>query len=131
MRRKWFKTAPFVLATMSLAGCASNTESDFLCSAQVGTPCVSIGAVDGTKDAGRRALAERPADGAAKSLSQGTLPLGKSALAMRDGGHAYDLAAYRAPEVVGSIWIAPYFEGGILHEARFVGAVLREAAWRP
>ena len=94
--------------------------------------------MDGTDDAGRRALAERPADSAAKSLSQGTLPLGKSALAMRDGGHAmrdgghaYDLAAYRSPEVVGSIWIAPYFEDGILHEARFVGAVLRDAEWRP
>ncbi len=131
MRQKILTTALCVTAAMNLTGCASNTESDFLCSAQVGTPCVSIDAVDGTEDAGRRALAERPADGAAKSLSQGTLALGKSALAMRDGGHAYDLAAYRTPEVVGSIWIAPYFEDGILHEARFVGAVLRDAEWRP
>ena len=131
MKHPWVKTALFMAAAVSLAGCASNTESDFLCSAQVGTPCVSIGAVDGTEDAGRRALAERPADRAAKSLSQGTLALGKSALVMRDGGHAYDLAAYRTPEVVGSIWIAPYFEDGILHEARFVGAVLRDAEWRP
>ena len=131
MKHQWLKTIPFMLAALSLTGCASNTERDFLCSAQVGTPCVSIGAVDGTDDAGRTALAERPADRAAKSLSQGTLVLGKSALAMRGGGHAYDLAAYRAPEVVGSIWIAPYFEDGILHEARFVGAVLRDAEWRP
>lgn len=116
-----------------LAGCTpfSNTEKDFLCEAQVGSPCTSISAVDGSDAGGLTSIAEKPEDTAVKSLSQEPLITGKGLGAgFPDGGHPYNAASYRTPEVVGTLWVAPLLdEGGILHEARFVHFVIREGKW--
>ena len=115
------------------AGCANpNTEKDFLCEAQQGSPCTTIGAVDGTGTAAVTSVQERPEDTAVKSLAQNPLFSGKGAFTgLPDGGFPYNAAAYRSPEVVGTLWIAPILdEGGIMHEARFVHFVIQEGQWR-
>ena len=118
-------------AFVGLAACGANTEADFLCEAQVGTPCATIASVDGTGASGLKAVAEHPSDTAAKSLSQGTIVVGKKNLMFSDGGHPYNAANYRRPEVVGTLWIAPLLdEAGVLHESRFVQFVIQEADWR-
>lgn len=115
-----------------LMGCGGNTEKDFLCAAQEGTPCTTISAVDGTGANGVISIEERPEDTAVKSLTQNPLYSGKGALAgMPDGGYPYNAALYRSPELVGTLWIAPILdEGGILEEARFVHFVIREGEWK-
>lgn len=125
-----FAALSFVLVS---AGCtSSNTEKDFLCEAQTGSPCTTISAVDGTGAAGATSIAERPEDTALKSLSQNPLWAGKGgATGLKDGGFPYNAAAYRRPEVVGTLWIAPILDdGGLLHEARFVHFVIQEGKWR-
>jgi len=122
-----------VTAALLAAGCtSSNTEKDFLCEAQTGSPCTTIAAVDGTGAAGATSIAERPEDTAVKSLSQNPLWSGKGgARGLPDGGFPYNAAAYRSPEVVGTLWIAPILDdGGLLHEARFVHFVIQEGKWR-
>ncbi len=116
-----------------VTGCvASNTDKDFLCEAQAGSPCTTISAVDGTGAAGVTSVQERPEDTAVKSLAQNPLFAGKgNVTGAPDGGFPYNAAAYRSPEVVGTLWIAPILdEGGILHEARFVHFVIQEGHWR-
>ena len=117
---------------LGLAGCGSATEKDFLCTAQEGTPCATISAIDGTGADGIVTVTERPEDTAVKSLSQEPLYSGKGALAgVPDGGYPYNAALYHSPELVGTLWIAPILDGdGILEEARFVHFVLREGAWK-
>ena len=119
-------------ATLLSACGGGTTERDFLCEASEGTPCTTIAAVDGTGAAGVQTIAERPEDTAAKSLSQGQLWTGKTGVpSLPDGGHPYNASAYRSPEVVGTLWIAPILdENGLLHEARFVHFVIREGAWK-
>ncbi|WP_299776006.1 TraV family lipoprotein [uncultured Tateyamaria sp.] len=115
------------------AGCSSShMEKDFLCEAQTGLPCTTISAVDGTDATGAQSIAERPEDTAVKSLNQNPLWAGKGGAAgLRDGGFPYNAAAYRRPEVVGTLWIAPILDdGGLLHEARFVHFVIQEGKWR-
>lgn len=120
------------LALLSGCGLGSNTEKDFLCSAQSGKPCTTISASDGTGSNGVVSLAERPEDSAVKSLSQNPLWAGKGgSLGLPDGGNPYNASAYRSPEIVGTLWIAPLLdEGGILHEARFVHFVIQKGAWK-
>ena len=132
--------AAILLAAGLVAGCAgaSNTERDFLCSAQTGEPCTSISAVDGNLAPSPVTVAgvtERPEDARADLLSPQPLTAGKSASAggyagMPDGGMPYTAAAYRTPEVVGTLWIAPYLDGdGLLHESRFVHFVIQPGRW--
>ena len=70
--------------------------------------------------------------GRVKSLTQNPLFAGKgNVTGVPDGGFPYNAAAYRSPEVVGTLWIAPILdEGGIMHEARFVHFVIQEGHWR-
>ena len=121
-----------LLTALSLSACAANTERDFLCEAQAGTPCTTISASDGTGAGGITSVAERPEDSATKSLSQSPLYAGKAGtMGLPDGGNPYNASAYRRPEMVGTLWIAPILdEGGILHEARFVHFVIREGEWK-
>ena len=122
-----------VLTLLFLSACsASNTNKDFLCDAQVGSPCTSIAAVDGIGTSNVTSVAERPEDTAVKSLSQDKLFAAKGSLnAVPDGGSPYNAKAYRSPEVVGTLWIAPILdEGGIFHEARFVHFLIQEGQWR-
>lgn len=122
-------------AALVLSGCASigsNTESDFLCEASVGSPCTTIAASDGTGASGVQSVAERPEDSATKSLSQNPLWAGKGGVTgLPDGGNPYNATSYRTPELVGTLWIAPILdESGLLHEARFVHFVIRKGAWK-
>lgn len=126
------KLAPLLVLMLTSACANPNTEKEFLCDAQQGSPCTTISAVDGTGTTGVVALRERPEDVAVKSLTQDPLHAGKGTrAAMPDGGFPYNAAAYRSPEVVGTLWMAPVLDdAGILHEARFVHFLIREGQWR-
>ena len=122
-------------ALMLLAGCSgSNTQGDFLCAPQIGSPCATIAQADGGGTAGRvMSITESVEDSAMATLSQEPLAIGKGGGAfagMPDGGFAYQSGRYRVPEVVGRLWIAPYLdENRILHESRYVHFVVSEAHW--
>jgi len=124
-----------LLAPLVVAACAgsSNVEADFLCKAQLGTPCTTMAEADGRSGgASATPLAERGTDTMAKSLSQEPLLAGKAntPTGMSDGGAPYAAGAYRLPEKLGTIWIAPYLDGdGLLHEATYVHFVIFEAEW--
>lgn len=123
-----------LIGSIALAGCAAtNTEEEFLCSAQIGSPCTSIAQADGQGNASVTPVTETVEDIALKSLSQDPLGIGKTAdlyVGMPDGGHPYDTNRYRQPEIVGRLWIAPYLDqGALLHESRYVHFVLQDAQW--
>lgn len=118
------------IIVMSLAACSTNTERDFLCEAQVGSPCTTISQADGNSQGSVTSVTERSSDTAQKQLSQGILTSGKLSAGFPDGGHGYDTRGYRVPEVTARLWIAPYLdENGILHESGFVHVLIREAKW--
>lgn len=123
-----------VSATL-LSACADNTANDFLCPLQEsGSPCSSIAQADGAGGGHVTLVTERTEDTLADTLSQEPLGVGKGTAAafagMPDGGFAYQSNRYRIPEVVGRIWIAPYHdENEILHESRYIHAVITEARW--
>lgn len=119
-------------ALLGLSACAaSNTEKDFLCPAQMGSPCTTIAAADGWGAAAGTPLQERGEDVLAGSLTQTPLQPGKGAptSGMGDGGFAYDAASYRLPEKVGTLWIAPHAEGETLYEATYVHFLILPATW--
>lgn len=123
-----------IIAGLTLAGCSvTNTESDFLCSAQIGSPCTTIAAADGQSGQDITPVLETAEDTALKSLSQDPLGLGKSPDAfagMPDGGYPYASEGYRQPEIVGRLWIAPYLDQNeLLHESRYVHFILQDARW--
>lgn len=123
-----------IVAVAALAGCSvTNTESDFLCTAQVGSPCASIAEADGQSGQEVTPVTETLEDTALKSLSQDPLALGKSpdALAtLPDGGYPYASGRYRQPEIVGRLWIAPYLDQNeLLHESRYVHFIVQDAHW--
>lgn len=123
-----------LIASLTVAGCAaSNTEQEFLCSAQIGSPCTSIAQADGQGIASVTPVSETVEDLALKSLSQEPLGIGKTAdllAGMPDGGYPYETSRYRQPEIVGRLWIAPYLDdNALLHESRYVHFVLQEARW--
>lgn len=128
------KLVPAVLVAAALSGCAANTQKDFLCQAQIGTPCATISEADGTGGKTSATLiTERPEDTAMATLTQKPLMTGKGSASfagMPDGGYAYASNRYRVPEVVGRLWIAPYLdESNILHESRYVHFVVMPAHW--
>lgn len=128
-----------MVAAMLLGGCAaSNTERDFLCPVQDGSPCSTISAADGANGAIPTPVREQSADTLNKDLSQQPLGInsGKGAqgstggAAFGDGGSPYYAAKYRVPEEVGTLWIAPHQDNdGLLYEASYVHFVVREPYW--
>lgn len=117
-----------------LAGCAANTENDFLCAAQLGSPCTTIAEADGGGRQGAHLVTERPEDRLADTLTQAPLAIGKGGTTafagMPDGGFPYQTSRYRVPEIVGRIWIAPYYDDNqILHESSYIHAVIVDAHW--
>lgn len=123
-----------LIGSLALAGCSTtNTEQDFLCSAQIGSPCTSIAQADGQGSASVTPVTETTEDTALKSLSQDLLALDKGDslyAGMPDGGYPYETSRYRQPELVGRLWIAPYLDdNALLHESRYVHFVLQEAMW--
>ena len=125
-----------LIGSLALAGCSvTNTEQDFLCSVQIGSPCTSIAQADGQGNGDVTPVTETVEDLALKSLSQDPLGIGKTAgllAGMPDGGYPYETSRYRQPEIVGRLWIAPYLDdNALLHESRYVHFVLQEAMWVP
>jgi len=131
-----------LVGTLALSGCAgfqaSNTEANFLCEAQLGTPCTTMAEADGGGHGAVTSLKEARTDSQNASLSQDPLLGGKSVSkegvlnvsGMRDGGTPYWAGNYRVPERLGTLWVAPYLdENGLLHEATFVHFVINEARW--
>jgi conjugal transfer pilus assembly protein TraV len=122
-------------AASQLFGCGkSSTERDFLCPAQTGSPCTTISDADGANVGGGHSVRERGEDSLADGLSQEPLHVGKAgsqaaAAGTGDGGFAYEAGAYRLPEKVGTVWIAPHSEGGALYEATYVHFLILPAAW--
>lgn len=122
------------LAGALLAGCAANTDRDFLCEAQLGSPCSTIAQADGGGGAGAQLVTERAEDQLSDTVSQEPLGIGKGGTAafagMPDGGFPYQTNRYRVPEVVGRIWLAPYYDDNeILHESSYIHAVIVDAHW--
>jgi conjugal transfer pilus assembly protein TraV len=123
------------LPFFALTACTgSNTDKDFLCEAQIGTPCSTIEQADQQVSGGKvTSVAEKQEDTLGSLISQAPLAVGKSGSIganMPDGGAAYNSARYRVPEKTSRLWIGPYLDDeGILHESRFVHFVLSEAAW--
>lgn len=130
------------IAALSVMGCAgfqaSNTEADFLCEAQQGTPCTTMAEADGGSHGPVTSLKEARTDSQNATLSQDPLLAGKAntksgalnVSGMRDGGTPYWAGNYRVPEQLGTLWIAPYLDDeGLLHEATFVHFVIVDARW--
>lgn len=133
------KTLIMAGALAVLAGCEANyanLEKDFLCEAQLGTPCTTLAEADGGSVRAVRSIAENPNDTLASTLSQDPLLTAKGSRAggvpsgMANGGTSYNAKAYRLPEKIGTAWVAPYLdEGGVLHEATWIHFVLLEPEW--
>lgn len=125
-----------IAACLGLAACStSNTENDFLCPAQTGKACTTIGESDGQTSVSGSTVSERPSDTLSGEISQQPLGVGKGSTgtsigSMGDGGAPYNAAAYRQPERVGTLWVAPRRDAdGLLYEATFVHFVVAEARW--
>lgn len=126
-----------LISAVSLVGVTAcsgtNTERDFLCAAQLGTPCSTIAQADGRGTEATIPVTERAEDTAMESLSQNPLGTGKVNGAfgeMPDGGFGYQSDRYRVPELTGRLWISPYLDDNqILHESRYVHFVILEAHW--
>jgi len=136
MKNNLVKLVALATFGSSLAGCVSlgaNTEKDFLCSAQIGSPCATISEVDASSTTKVTPIAEQAEDSVLANLHAVTGLTGKEAMGISNiaaGQHSYDGARYRLPETISKLWIAPYLdENQILHEGRFVHFVLTPARW--
>lgn len=125
---------PALLVSVALAGCSvTNTEADFLCRAQAGTPCATIAEADGQSGQEVKPVTETLEDLALKGLSQEPIGIAKTGdiyASLPDGGYPYDSGRYRQSEVVGRLWIAPYLDQNeLLHESRYVHFIVQDAHW--
>ena len=134
MKKSFIACLSLVILVACEAG--QNTERNFLCEAQVGTPCTTMAEADGGGALTRRSIAENPNDTLAATLSQAPLAAGKPGAqsgvpaGMPSGGRPYQTSRYRIPVRLGAIWIAPHMDdAGLLHEATFVHFVISQAAW--
>jgi len=122
-----------ILAALGLSACSSNTESDFLCAAQIGSPCSTIAQADGRGQGALTPITEQPIDSLSATISQDPLLVGKPGdvyAGMPDGGFAYETGRYRVPELIGRLWIAPYLdEDALLHESQYIHFIVQEAHW--
>lgn len=129
------KNLLIIPALLALGGCGvgSNTERDFLCEAQLGSPCSTISQADGQGGGTASPITEHPIDTLSGTISQDPLLAGKPEDAyagMPDGGFAYETGRYRVPELIGRVWIAPYLdEDALLHESQYVHFVIQDAHW--
>ena len=84
------RIASIGLMASVLTGCIGNAEDDFLCAAQLGSPCSTIAQADGGGGAGAHLVTEREEDRLSDTISQEPLGVGKTGTAafagMPDGG---------------------------------------------
>ncbi len=118
---------------MGLSACGANTESDFLCAAQIGSPCSTIAQADGRGQGALTPITEQTIDTLSGTISQEPLLVGKADdvyAGMPDGGFAYETGRYRVPELIGRLWIAPYLDDNrLLHESQYIHFIVQEAHW--
>ena len=123
----------FLLAGLFLGGCGANTSGDFLCPAQIGSPCATIAQADNPTRANMALVGQSDAQQAMAQLAQDPLAASGATgpfAAMPDGGRAGQGGQFRTPEVVARAWIAPYLDGnGILHESQYIYFVVAESRW--
>ncbi len=120
----------------ALSGCVSlsaNTQDDFFCEAQIGSPCATIASTDGT-DAGKTiGITETVEDKFLGGLGSTVWLSEKESLGMPSqstSSHAYETSRYRVSEQISQLWIAPFLdENQILHQARYVHFVIKDAHW--
>jgi type IV conjugative transfer system lipoprotein TraV len=128
------KSVHFLLfAGLLVSGCGANTSSDFLCPAQIGSPCATISEADHSNRADVVLVAQSDAQRAMGQLAQASLGASGATgpfASMPDGGQAGQGGQFRTPEVVARAWIAPYLDaGGILHESQYIYFVMAESRW--
>ena len=128
------KSVHFLLfAGLLVSGCGANTSSDFLCPAQIGSPCATIAQADNPTRANMALVGQSDAQQAMAQLAQDPLAASGATgpfAAMPDGGRAGQGGQFRTPEVVARAWIAPYLDGnGILHESQYIYFVMAESRW--
>lgn len=128
--------ALILVAAVGLNGCASlggNTEDDFFCEAQAGSPCATISATDGTGGAKTVGVTETVEDAFLGALSASPSLSEKKRMgvqAANNSSRAYDTSRYRIAEEISQLWIAPYLdENQLFHQARFVHFIVRDAQW--
>jgi len=136
MNNNYGTFALILVTAMGLSGCVSlgaNTEDDFFCEAQVGSPCTTISATDGLGAGKTISVTETVEDAMLGTLGVSSTLSEKERLGVQtssNGGHAYDTARYRISEEISQLWIAPYLdENQLFHQARFVHFIVRDAQW--
>lgn len=107
------KSLHLAAALLALAACtAGNTDTDFLCGAEEGQPCRTMGQVDGRATVSRSSA--QPASQARTTASQ--VVSGETRT--------------RLPERTGRMWVAPHLdERGVVHEGATVQFVVRSPRW--
>lgn len=135
IKKLGISTAVLFLAAV-LTGCASlgaNTEGDFFCEAQAGSPCATISATDGTGVNKTVGVSETVEDALLGTLSASTSVSEKERLGgqtVSNNAHAYETVRYRIAEEISQLWIAPYLdENQLFHQARYVHFIVRDAQW--
>ena len=122
-----------VLAGLLVSGCGTNTSGDFLCPAQIGSPCATIAQADNANRLGVVPMGPSEAQLAMGQLAQDPLAASGATgvyASMPDGGQVGPGGQYRTPEVVARAWIAPYLDaGGVLHESQYIYFVMAESHW--
>jgi len=125
---------PFlVVICLAVSGCGSNAGSDFLCAAQIGSPCATIAQADHPSQGNVVLVSQSDAQLAMGQLAQASLAASGATgpfAAMPDGGQVGQGGQFRTPEVVARAWIAPYLDGsGVLHESQYIYFVMAESRW--
>lgn len=136
MKNKITSIAAILAVGSMLSGCVSlgaNTEDDFFCEAQAGSPCATIGSTDGTKANQTIGITETVEDGLLSSIGNVGAVSEKEQIGLTgisQGQFAYETSRYRIPEELSQLWIAPYLdENQLFHQGRFVHFVVRDAQW--
>lgn len=118
-----------IAALVALSACSTNKNSDFLCPPQAGggTSCVTLAQADGQARTGVRPV---PVSSSRSAASGVAAPAGAPRSAILGLGSRSEAAQFRQPEVVGTLWVAPYLDqGGLLHSEQSVMFVVVPARW--
>lgn len=118
----------------ALSACSGNRNSDFKCPPQ---GCVTLAQADAQVRTGVAPVtasssggAGRTATAAASGRAAAATPAGAPRSAIPSLGTRSEAAQFRQPEVVGTLWVAPYLDqGGLLHSEQSVMFVVTPARW--
>lgn len=118
---------PIILSVVTLAGCASNTASQFSCPVPNTGMCQSVHTVDRMIDRGELGPTVR------KTSTKHTSTIATDRWGNATTPYASTLnpgQPLRAQDVVMGVWIAPYEDNtGVYHDASTVYAVMTPSHW--